>query len=100
MTEERITEVETPSGNTHTRTTIVTDERPAGGSSKWVMLVILAVLAVGAFVLFSQMSDAEVAKDNAVADMAGSVGDAADNVGEAAGNIGDAAKDAADNITE
>lgn len=91
MTEERITEVETPSGNTHTHTTVVSDEPRSGGAGKWVLVIVLLVLAVLAFLAFTQMSGAEMAKDNAVAD-------AAADVGDAAGQVGDAAQDAADNL--
>lgn len=94
MVEQRTTEVETPSGSTHTHTTVVTDGGSSGGAGKWIFLVVLVVLAAVAFVVFSQMSGAEIAKDNAVADAAESVGTAADNVGDAAQQVGDAAQDA------
>ena len=94
MTEERITRTEDAAGNTHTSTTVVRDGEPrSGGGGNWVMIIVLVILAIGAFVLFSQMSGAEVAKDQAVTD-------AANSVGEAAGNVGDAAQDAADNLSE
>lgn len=91
MVEERITEVETPSGNTHTHTTVVSDGRRSGGGSTWA--IVLLVIVVGALALwfFSGMSGSEVAKDNAVAEAAG-------EVGAAAGQVGDAAQDAADSI--
>ena len=93
MTEERITRTETLDGNTHTTTTIVRDnERSGGGGKGWVMLALLAVVAIAAVLIFSQMSGAEVAKDNAVADAAG-------EVGEAAGQVGDTAQDAAGELT-
>lgn len=91
MTEERITQTETPAGETHTHTTIITDEKPSGGAGKWLIVIILLVLAGLAVLAFNQMSGAEVAKDNAVADAAGDVGDAA-------GQIGDAAQDAAESL--
>ncbi|RIV88985.1 hypothetical protein [Aurantiacibacter zhengii] len=100
MTEERITTTETPSGNTHTTTTVVHDEPRSGGGTKWGLLLGLLVLAVVAFVVFSQMSDAEIAKDNAVADAAGSVGDAAGQIGDAAQDAGQAAQDAAEGVSE
>ena len=93
MTEERITETRTPEGNTHTHTTVVTDRPRSGGATKWIGLLVLIVLGVAAFLLFSQMSDSEVAKDNAVAG-------AAAQVGEAAGQVGDAAEQAVDEVTE
>ncbi len=93
MTEERITEVETPSGNTHTTHTVVTDGEPRrGGMSGWLIALALIIALVVGFVVFSNTSDSEVAKDNAVAEAAGNVGDAAQNVGEAA-------KDVADDVT-
>lgn len=100
MTEERITETTTPEGNTHTHTTVITDGQRSGGVGKWIGLIVLLVVAVAAFVVFSQMSDSEVAKDNAVAGAAEQVGDAAKQVGDAAGEVGTAAEDAIDNVTE
>lgn len=98
MTEERITETTDEAGNTHTTHTVVSDrEHRSGGGTPWGLIVILLVLAIGAFVIFSQMSGAEVAKDNAVADAAGEVGDAAGQVGDAAQNAGDAVQDAVEN---
>ncbi|MBX7493426.1 hypothetical protein K3163_09410 [Qipengyuania sp. 1NDW9] len=98
MTEERITETTDSAGNTHTTHTVVTD----GGGTKsnstpWGLIIILIVLAIGAFVIFSQMSDAEVAKDNAVADAANEVGEAAGQVGDAAESAGEAVQDAVEN---
>lgn len=95
MTEERITEHTDSAGNTHTTHTVVTDNdtRKSGGTS-WGLLIILAVLAIAAVFIFSQMSDAEVAKDNAVAGAANEVGEAAGQVGDAAQNAGDAVSDA------
>lgn len=94
MAEQRTTEIETPSGNTHTHTTVITDSPRSGGMGKWVMLLVLLVIAGLAFVAFTQMGDAEIAKDNAVADAAESVGNAAENVGEAAQDVGEAAQEA------
>ncbi|MFB0611291.1 hypothetical protein [Aurantiacibacter poecillastricola] len=99
MTEERVVRTETPAGNTHTETTIVRDEPSrSSGNGKWIFLVLIAVIAIGAFVVFSQMSDAEIAKDNAVAGAAESVGNAAGDIGNAAENVGNAAQDAAENV--
>lgn len=97
MTEERITETETPSGNVHTTHTVVTDDGVrSGGGSGWLIALVLILVAIAAFYLFSQQSGSEVAKDNAVADAANEVGDAAQSVGDAAQNAGEAAKDAVD----
>lgn len=98
MTEERITETETPAGNTHTTHTVVTDDgaRRGGGGSGWLIALVLVLVAVAGIYLFSQQTGAETAKDNAVAQAASEVGDAANQVGEAAQNAGAAAKDAVD----
>jgi hypothetical protein len=93
MAEERITEVETPSGDTHTTHTIVTDGEPRnGGGSGWLIALVLLIAVVAGIWFLSGMSNSESAKDNAVANAASDVGNAAQNVGEAA-------KDAADNVT-
>lgn len=90
MTEERITETETPSGNIHTTHTVITDDGArSGGGSGWLIALVLIIVAIAGIYIFSQQSGSEVAKDNAVADAAQSVGDAAKDVG-------DAAKDAVD----
>ena len=91
MVEERVTEVETPSGNTHSHTTVISD-RPRGGGATWLILLVVVVLAAVAVFYLSGMSGSEVAKDNAVAN-------AAEDVGAAAGQVGDAAQDAADTVT-
>lgn len=98
MTEERITETTDRAGNTHTTHTVVTDGegRKSSGNS-WGLLIILAIVAIAAVLIFSQMSGAEVAKDNAVAGAADQVGEAAGQVGDAAQNAGDAVQDAVEN---
>jgi hypothetical protein len=93
MTEERITETRTPEGNTHTHTTVVTDQPRSGGGFKWFGLLALLIVGAIGVLIFSQMSDAEVAKDSAVAD-------AAAQVGEAANQVGDAAEEAVDEVTK
>lgn len=97
MTEERITETTTPTGETHTTHTVITDGERSGGGANWGMLILLALVAVVGIFLFTQMSGAEVAKDNAVAEAANEVGDAASQVGEAAQNAGEAVEDAVAN---
>ena len=84
MTEERITEVETPSGNVHTTHTVV--ERSDGGGSGWLIAIvlILAVLVGGYFLM--QGTNASTNKDNAIAGAASDIGDAAQKVGNAADN--------------
>lgn len=92
MVEERTTQVETPSGETHTHTTVISDTPRSGGGATWLILLLLVVVAAVAVFYLSGMSGAEVAKDNAVAD-------AAQDVGDAAGQVGEAAQDAADAVT-
>ena len=93
MTEERITEIRDPeTGSTHTTHTVVTDGEPRrGGGSGWLIAIVLLIAVVAGFFIFSNMSGAEVSKDNAVAE-------AANEVGNAAEQVGDAAQDAADKI--
>lgn len=92
MAEERITQIETPSGDTHTHTTVVSDAPRSGGNgAMWMIVLLLVVVAAVAVFYLSGMSGSEAAKDNAVAEAAGDVGDAAQKVG-------DAAQDAANNL--
>ena len=92
MVEERITEVETPSGNTHTSHTVV-DREPRSGGSGWLIAIILILaLLIGGYFLM-QNSNSDAAKDNAIAA-------AADDVGAAAQKVGNAAEDAVDKIDE
>ena len=91
MVEERITEVETPSGNTHTHTTVVSDAPRSGGGAMWIVVLLLVVVAAIAVFYLSGISGSEAAKDNDVAE-------AASDVGNAAQQVGDAAQDAANNL--
>ena len=95
MVDERITEVETPDGNTHTTHTIVTEgaDRPSSGGSGWLIALVLIVALIAGIWFFSGMSNSEAAKDNAIAN-------AADNVGAAAEQAGNAVEDAANNVTD
>lgn len=91
MVEERITEVETPSGNTHTSHTVVDRGADRGGGAGWLIAIVLVVaLLIGGYFLM-QSSNSDIAKDNAIAEAAGDVGAAAEEVGGAA-------RDAANNI--
>ena len=92
MAEERVTEVETPSGETHTHTTVIADQPRSGGGATWIILLLLVVVAAIAVFYLSGMNNSEVAKDNALAE-------AANNVGDAAQQVGNAAQDAADKVT-
>ena len=97
MTQERIDSVETPDGNTHTSTTIITD-RPKSGMSGWfVMFVVLAAVLVALWA-FTAMGSSEIAKDTAIENAANNVGAAASQVGDAAGQVGTAAQDAASDV--
>lgn len=91
MTEERITEVESPDGHTHTHTTVITDQPKSSISGWFVMFLVLLAVLAGIWA-FTQMGGAEVAKDNAIAD-------AANNVGNAANQVGSAAEEVADKVT-
>jgi hypothetical protein len=87
MAEERITQVDSPSGSTHT--TVVSEGSRGGGGTMWIIVLLLILLAGAALWLFSGMSGAEVSKDNAVAEAAGDVGNAANQVGDAAQKAAD-----------
>lgn len=94
MTEERITETHTPAGDTHTTHTVITDDGRRSGGSGWLIALGLIALVIVGIYLFTQMSGAEVAKDNAIAGAANEVGEAAGQVGDAAQNAGEAVDDA------
>ena len=90
MTEERITEHTDQDGHAHTTHTIVTDgERSKSGGTTIVLLIVALIAVVAAIYLFSNMSNAEVAKDNAVENAANQVGDAANQAGDAIENAAD-----------
>lgn len=94
MTEERITEVETPTGETHTtHTTVIRDDAPrSGGGSGLIILLVILALAVAGFFIWQSQSNSEVAANTAVAE-------AADQVGNAAEQAGNAVENAADEVT-
>jgi hypothetical protein len=92
MTEERVTEVHTPDGNTHTtHTTVISDEPRRGGGGGWAIAIVLLLAIIVGVWAFSTWGNSEVAENAAVADAAAEVGDAAQQVG-------DAAQDAADSV--
>lgn len=98
MTEERIIETTDSVGNTHTTHTVVTDNAPrSGGGTNWLLILLVLVVAIVGIFFLTQMNNAEVAKDNAVAGAAEEVGQAAGQVGEAAQNAGEAVEDAVTN---
>jgi len=100
MTEERIDKIETPDGNTHTATTIITDEPRRSGISGWFLMFVVLLAVVVAIWVFVGQDDSEVAKDNAIAEAANRVNDTAEQVGEAAAKVGDAAEDTADSAQQ
>jgi uncharacterized protein HemX len=85
MAEERITEVQSPDGNTHTHTTVVTDGARSGGGGGMVLIALLVIVAlvIGIWA-FNKYGGAEANKDNAIANAANQVGDAAQKAGNAA----------------
>lgn len=92
MTEERVTEVRSPDGDTHTtHTTVVSDEPRRGGGGGWAIAIVLLLAVIVGIWAFSTWSDSEVAENQAVTEAAG-------EVGAAAQQVGDAAQDAADSV--
>ena len=91
MTEERVTEVHTPDGNTHTTYTTVISDEPRRGGGGWAIAIVLLLAIIVGIWAFSTWGNSEMAENAAVADAAGEVGDAAQQVG-------DAAQDAADSV--
>jgi len=91
MVEERVTQVDAPEGTSHTHTTVISDAPRSGSGALWIIVLLVAVLAVVAVFYLSGMSGSETAKDNAVAE-------AAQDVGDAAGQVGDAAQSAAETV--
>lgn len=84
--EERIVEVETPSGNTHTTHTVVDSGARSGGGSGWVIAIVLILAVLVGGYLLMQGTNASANKDNAIAAAADDVGNAAKQVGNAAEN--------------
>lgn len=70
-----------PDGTTHTTTVIDRDPKRSGGTG--MTLLVLAALAIAAFVAFQFLGN-ERAETGAVTEAAQKVGDAAQNVGDAA----------------
>ena len=97
MSEERITTVETgnSTGPTSAHTTIIRDDAPRSSGAGWLIGIVLVIALIAGFLLVTQTSTSEAAKDNAIAEAAGSVGDAAESVGNAAQNAGEAVENAA-----
>lgn len=92
MTEERVTKVRSPDGETEsTHTTVVSDEPRRGGGSGWAIAIVLLLAVIVGIWAFSTWGGSEMAENAAVSDAAGEVGDAAQQVG-------DAAQDAADSV--
>jgi flagellar biosynthesis/type III secretory pathway M-ring protein FliF/YscJ len=70
---------------------IVEVERPSGGGAGWMIAMILLVALVLGILLFANMSNSSARKDNAIAAAAGDVGKAATKAGDAAQNAADKA---------
>ena len=70
---------------------IVEVERPSGGGAGWMIAMVLLVALVVGVLLFAQTSNSGARKDNAIADAAGDVGKAATKAGNAAENAADKA---------
>lgn len=77
MTDERVVEV----------------ERPSGGTPGWLIVLALIVAVVVGALLLNRATDSDARKNNAVAE-------AANDVGKAASKAGDAAEKAADNTAD
>ncbi|MEN7537646.1 hypothetical protein [Aurantiacibacter flavus] len=91
MSEERTTITTDEAGNTHSHTTTYLREdapRSSGGGVWAIALMLLVALLIGGYFV-TQMSGAEVTKDNAVANAADSVSGAADQVGDTVKQVGD-----------
>jgi len=91
MVEERVVEVERPSGATSTHTTVYDNGGRSGGAG-WLIAVVLVIAVLVGLYMFSNMSNSSARKDNAIAG-------AADSVSNAAGKVGNAAEKAADDVT-
>lgn len=72
MTEERIVEVERPTGG--------------GGGSGWMIAMVLTVALVVGILIFVNMTNSSARKDNAIAQAASDVSKAATKAGDAAEN--------------
>lgn len=91
MTQERIDSIETPDGNVHTSTTIITEEPRRGISGWFVMFIVLAAVVIALWA-FTATDKSEIAKDNAIENAANQMGVAADQIGDAASEVGGAAQ--------
>ena len=70
-----------PDGTTHTTT--VVDRDPKGGSGIGMTFIVIAALAIAAFIAFQFLGN-EKAETGAITEAAQKVGDAAQDVGDAA----------------
>ncbi|OYX47695.1 MAG: hypothetical protein B7Y87_00110 [Sphingomonadales bacterium 32-64-22] len=91
MSEERTTITTDEAGNTHSHTTtyVREDASHRSGVGVWIIALLLLVALVIGGLFLTHVSNAEVAKDNAVADAANSVSGAADQVGDTVKQVGD-----------
>lgn len=72
---------------------IVEVERPSGGTPGWLTVLALIVAVVVGALLLNKTTDSDARKNNAVAE-------AAHDVGKAVSKAGDAAEEAADNTAD
>ncbi|MEO6091705.1 MAG: hypothetical protein ABIT04_01880 [Novosphingobium sp.] len=78
---DEVTQVETPrSDGSHTT---VIREGGASGGAGWLIAIVLLIAVIAGIYFFSQMSNSQAVKDNAVAGAAQDVGNAASKVGNA-----------------
>lgn len=84
MADERIETHEHVGTAGPTHTTVVHETRRSGGGTGIVMALVLLVAVIAGIYLFSQSTNSDAAKDNAIAEAAGDVGNAATQVGNAA----------------
>ena len=68
--------IETDANHTASRTTIMREAGRSTGSSMLVLLLLALVLAAVTFFAFVQMGDAELVRDHAMAEAAGTAGTA------------------------
>jgi|EndMetStandDraft_4_1072995.scaffolds.fasta_scaffold577702_2 uncharacterized protein HemX len=72
--------------------TVIVEAPRSGGGATWVIALALIVALIVGIVFFTQMSNSETAKNNAITGAAQNVGQAARDVGSTAKDVGDSAK--------